>query len=269
MSKIKKLVYSLVVMVFAVVALSSCDKSDGYEPMIPQQNQQVLKIPARAVSGPTNNELPYTPYYESYNSYAVLDLSGYTHFNESSQTIGICGAATYMVGRHLKYGNSYSVSSQEVYKIYGGKRSSLGELYSYRRIDKVNSYLKRVNAANNIYKGREEIKQFIKQELDAGNPVMVPAIYDAETDPNSNHLGHFYLIVGVYLKSANNTNYGGPGSVLAVKDVWCGKNCPSNSSRTMYYDYMQFLNSMWYQCQRTQGKGSEFYLALSFRNKNN
>ena len=34
MSKIKKLVYSLAVMVFAVVAFSSCDKSD-YEPMIP------------------------------------------------------------------------------------------------------------------------------------------------------------------------------------------------------------------------------------------
>ena len=34
MSKIKKLVYSLAVMVFAVVAFSSCDKND-YEPMAP------------------------------------------------------------------------------------------------------------------------------------------------------------------------------------------------------------------------------------------
>lgn len=267
MSKIKKLVYPLAVMIFAVLALlSSCDKND-LEPVVPQQNERVLETSTRAVSGLTNNELPYTPYYGSYNSYAVLDLSGYTHFNESSQTIGICGAATYMVGRHLKYGSSYSVSSQEVNKIYAGGRSSLADFYYYKSIDKVNSYLERVNAVNNIYKGREEIKKFIKQELDAGNPVMVPAIYDAETNPNSNHLGHFYLIVGVYLKSASNTNYGGPGSVIAVKDVWCGNNCPSNSFRTMYYDYMQFLNSMWYQSQRTQGIGSEFYLALSFRNK--
>ena len=42
MSKIKKLVYSLAVMVFVVVALSSCDKSMD-EPVVPQQNEQLTQ----------------------------------------------------------------------------------------------------------------------------------------------------------------------------------------------------------------------------------
>ena len=48
MSKIKKLVYSLAVMVFVVVALSSCDKSMD-EPVVPQQNAAIYDLQGRRV----------------------------------------------------------------------------------------------------------------------------------------------------------------------------------------------------------------------------
>lgn len=282
MAKLKKVIFGLFLAMFAVVALSSCNKDNDDTSVVSETVVAPLEeVVAQNLSSARN----------PFDKYILLNTTGYKHIIEEGTDYGKCGAMTFVAARHLKNSNHPLTRAEvnRVIKFVDDKNAErkpnepkisldVYQLYLYAGVNDAKLY--RSKAGNRHWgKERDGLKRFIYEELSKGNPVVVSCLYNASTEVYGPNARHFYLIVGLALAhKATDTNYqyGGTGSYVLVKDVWRGKAGKTDEEcyKTIAFDYSRFLSSIWYSGQRMPtnngGKqredvlpGSETYCAVA------
>lgn len=250
MVSIKKLVYSLAIVMFVGVGFSSCDKKSDDIQVPDSPNEKVSvdqKSTVKTFSASALRTFNFDEVYE-------VDLSDYTHVYQQG-VYGMCGPCTYVSARSIKnpsYSATYDAAASvksTLDSLYGQGRWGVYQLYCYR--DRTSKDWGRWRSANNMWtSARNSAKTWIKEKISQGKPCVIPCLYNMSTSTAST--GHFYVIVSLYLTND------GFGSIVGVKDVW------RNSSETLYFSYTDLLSSNWVNSQKFAGSGQEHYALMSF-----
>ena len=250
----KPKVFALFTVLVAIFAggITSCDKSsdDIQISTLPEKelafpNQQPSVV--RELSASTLDSRNFDEIYE-------VDISNYTHVYQEGDR-GMCGPCSYVSARSIKnpsYSATYTTATtikSRLDSIHGTGAWGVYQLYAYR--DRTSKDWGRWRSPNNMWtSARDNAKAWIKQKISEGKPCVLPCLYNMSTSTSS--IGHFYVIVSLYLKND------GYGSIVGVKDVW------RNNSQTFYFSYTDLLSSNWVNTRKYSGVGREHYAVMSF-----
>jgi hypothetical protein len=247
-----------VVVIATMMCVSSCTQDD----VVPTPVEEIVSTSVEKIVIESSDTLitragqVSTPNPSNFDQHYSVSLTNYVHQQQGS--LGKCGVASYVCARKIR-NPLYPTESLNIDQIYNLLSTiSVYTLWGYN--DGTSKDYFSEPAGNNMWGNkRTQLKSWIEGKISSGKPVVIPTIYNMQTDPYASNAGHFYIIVELFLKN------GGTGSVVGVKDVWV------NSSTTQYFDYSDLLSSNWVGTQRnysgssyTVQYGSETYCGMSF-----
>lgn len=232
-----------VLMIFAVVALSSCDKSMD-EPVWSVKDETDMEFTENRNNVTVRSSISYM---------YMINLSSYSHLQQPSIP-GValtCGQTSYLVARRIANPQFAPPTEQNVINLdrillehfdgsYGVTRTAsvrhltwFAEQYDgfspeiFQKEERPKRGTKTPNHSGAI---RQQFKAFIERKLSQGKVVIVPCTFHLSSSPSST--GHYYIVVGL----RNNA-----GTLeIGLKDVFYA------SPATSWESYTEFLDANWY-----------------------